>query len=33
MERITSKNTSRALLIRNADKTTVFVQKQQLRLV
>jgi len=28
MERITSENTNRALPNRNADKTTVFVQKQ-----
>jgi len=33
MERITSKNTNRALPNRNTDKTTVFVQKRQLYLV
>ena len=33
MERITSKNTYRALSNRNADKTTVFAQKKQLRFV
>jgi len=33
MGRITSENTNRALPNRNADKTTVFVQKKQLSLV
>jgi len=36
MERITSKNTNRALPNRNADKTTLFVQKSnyvQLRIL
>jgi len=33
MERITSKNTNRALPNRNAEKTTVFVQRKQLCLV
>jgi len=33
MERITYKNTNRALPNRNADETTSFVQKKQLCLV